>query len=46
MLGELCKQPWGSLVLYASLVSPEKVLESVESKGVGEEWQQDKGMKH
>lgn len=34
---ELCKQLWGSIVFYASLVSPEKVLDSVESKGVGEE---------
>lgn len=42
---ELCKQPWGSTVLCASLVSPEKALDSVESKGAGEEWQWDKGLK-
>ncbi|RLW08426.1 hypothetical protein DV515_00003120 [Chloebia gouldiae] len=36
-LEELCKQYSGSIVLYASLVSPKKVLDSVESKGVGKE---------
>ncbi|KAJ7417588.1 hypothetical protein WISP_63679 [Willisornis vidua] len=45
MSEELHKQPWECVVLYASLVPPEKVHDNVESKRVGEEGQQGKYMK-
>lgn len=39
MSEELCKQPWGSVVLNPNLVPPEEVHDGMEGMGVGKERQ-------